>query len=195
MEYELPVAQLLGKAARGDESAWNTIVRRYQPLVVSVCRRYQVGGADAEDVAGNVWFRLVTNLKTIRQPAALPGWLATTAQRECLMLLRERNRQVPDDGREIADEFEPACDVRLLTEERHNALRDAFKRLPDRDRELMTMLFSDPPTPYSEISSNLGMPVGAIGPTRQRCIARLRRTPAMAALLLDERHMMERQSA
>lgn len=183
MRYDLPVAELLANAARGDESAWNDILRRYRPLVLSVCRRHRVTGADADDVGGNVWLRLVANLRTIREPAALPGWLATTAQRECLMLLRNRSRQVQKEEMEIADEFEPGSDTRLLAEEQQNALREAMGRLPHRDRTLLAMLFSDPPTPYTEISSSLGMPIGAIGPTRQRCLARMRRTPAVAALL------------
>jgi RNA polymerase sigma factor (sigma-70 family) len=183
MRYDLPVAELLANAAQGDESAWNDIVQRYRPLVLSVCRRHRVTGADADDICGNVWLRLVAKLGTIREPAALPGWLATTAQRECLMLLRDRNRHVQKDDREIADKVEPGSDSRLLAEERHNALIEAMGRLPHRDRTLLAMLFSDPPTPYTEISSSLGMPIGAIGPTRQRCLARMRRTPAVAALL------------
>jgi RNA polymerase sigma factor (sigma-70 family) len=189
MRYDSPVATLLESAAGGAESAWDEIVRRYSPLVLAVCRRYGLTGADAEDVAGNVWMRLVAKMITIREPAALPGWLATTARRECLMVLRDKHRMIPHDQRDVADQVEPGADTSLLVEERRSAVRDACAGLPQRDRELLTMLFSDPPRSYMEISSSLGMPVGAIGPTRQRCLTRVRRAPAVAALLVDERHL------
>lgn len=175
------VQALVDSASRGDESAWNAIVHRYRTLVAAVCRGLGVTGADAEDVAGNVWLRLVANLRSIRDPEALPGWIATTTRRECLQLLRDHNRQIPADTEIVATGPDP--DAELLVDERRTALRDALTRLPERDRTLLSMLFSDPPTPYTVISTRLGMPVGAIGPTRQRCLARVRRIPAIAALL------------
>jgi RNA polymerase sigma factor (sigma-70 family) len=177
----MQVQALVDSASRGDEQAWGAIVRRYRSLVLSVCRGLGVTGVDAEDVSGDVWLRLVANLRTLRDPAALPGWIATTTRRECLRLLRERNRQVPDATEVTATG--PAPDSELLVTERRSALHDALGRLSRRDQELLSMLFSDPPTPYTEISTRLGMPIGAIGPTRQRCLARVRRVPAIAALL------------
>jgi RNA polymerase sigma factor (sigma-70 family) len=195
MRNDSLVTDLLESAAGGVESAWQEIIRRYSPLVTSVCRGHRLSGADAEDVGGNVWLRLVTNLGTIRQPEALPGWLATTARRECLNLLREKRRQIPSDGEFVNDvnNTEPAADGSLLVNERRNAVRAAFEQLPDRDRKLLSLLFSDPPMPYTEISSSLGVPIGAIGPTRQRCLARVRRTPLIAALLVDECHVRSPQ--
>jgi RNA polymerase sigma factor (sigma-70 family) len=188
MRYDSPVATLLENAARGAEQAWQEIVGRYAPLVFSVCRWHGIRGADADDIAGSVWLRLVANLTAIREPAALPGWLRTTTRRECLTLLGERRREIPQD-QDFADLTEPPADTDLLVAEQHRAVRDAFGDLPERDRQLLALLFSDPPTPYTQISSNLGMPIGAIGPTRARCLARVRRTPAIAALLNpDNRH-------
>jgi RNA polymerase sigma factor (sigma-70 family) len=133
-----------------------------------------------------VWLRLVTNLTTIREPKALPKWLMTTAQRECLALLRDRSRQV---SKETIDQVVPArAEAFLLGAERGDAVREAVAGLSDRDRELLELLFCDPPLPYAKISSRLGMPVGSIGPTRQRCLARVRRIPSVAALL-DDRHV------
>lgn len=185
MRYETPVADLLENATRGVESAWNEIVRRYSSLVLSVCRRYRITGADAEDVTGGVWLRLVAHLGAIREPEALPGWLATTTRNECLELLRHHARQIPSDTdiADIADCGVLGADEPLLARERRTALHRALAVLPDRDKDLLTLLFSDPPTPYAKISSTLGMPIGAIGPTRQRCLARVRRDPAIAALL------------
>src|SRR5215470_14542975 len=186
MPRDSPVAPLLEGAAHGREWAWTEIVRRYTPLVVSVCRHYQVVGADADDVGGDVWLRLVANLRTIRTAEALPGWLITTTRNECLMLLRHKKRQLPS-GHEIAAESEPEPDASLLVQERRDAVRHALARLPEREQKLLSMLFSDPPTPYTTISAVLGIPMGTIGPTRQRCLARVRRSPVLTSLLLDER--------
>jgi DNA-directed RNA polymerase specialized sigma24 family protein len=129
-----------------------------------------------------VWLQLVTNMAWLRTPAALPGWVSVTTQRQCQAVFRHRNRQAPHDEGDIAD-TQPEPDACLLQHERRTALRHAIAALPDRDRQLLSMLFSDPPTPYTRISTTLHMPIGAIGPTRQRCLARIRRNPAITALL------------
>jgi RNA polymerase sigma factor (sigma-70 family) len=175
------VQALVDSASRGDERAWGAIVQRYRSLVFAVCRGLGVTGVDAEDVSGDVWLRLVANLRRLRDPAALPGWIATTTRRACLQLLRDRARQILDSSEVVATE--PGPDAELLVNERRCVLQDALGLLSDRDQELLSMLFSDPPTPYTEISTRLGMPIGAIGPTRQRCLARVRRIPTVAALL------------
>jgi RNA polymerase sigma factor (sigma-70 family) len=141
-----------------------------------LCRR-------SNDVAATAWLRLIDNLTTIREPKALPGWLETTARRECLLLLRHQNRQNPIDDQQITSHTQPEPDGWLLIEERRTALRDAITRLPDRDRQLLSMLFADPPMPYTEISTRLSMPIGAVGPTRQRCLTRVRHHPAIVTLL------------
>lgn len=182
MNHDSPATQLLECAARGMESAWREIVKRFTPLIFAVCQRYEIGGADAQDVNGAVWLRLVSNFLTIREPEALPGWLLTTARRECLSLLRHKNRQIPTGTTHLEEWFESELDANLIHEERRDAARQAFAQLPPSDQDLLSMLFSDPPKPYKEISSTLGMPVGAIGPTRARSLARARNTPAIAAM-------------
>jgi len=176
------VVDLVVRARGGDKDAWDTLVNRYTTLVWSVCSRHGLNGADAEDVGGSVWLRLVENLGTIREPAALPGWLATTTQRECLQLLRSRRRQIPAEDPQVPDLDGPAIDHDLLVQERRDALRHAFAGLQPRCRQLLSMLFSDPSTPYVQISSTLGMPVGAIGPNRKRCLDRLRSSRTLAGL-------------
>jgi RNA polymerase sigma factor (sigma-70 family) len=183
MRFNSPVATLLENAARGAESAWREIVERYSPLVFSVCRNHGLTGADADDVCGHVWLCLVANLSRIREAEALPGWLATTTRHECVRLLRDKQRQIPHD-RELTCETEPAPDTTLLVEECRETIRGGIARLPERDQKLLTMLFADPPASYTEISTSLGIPVGAIGPTRQRCLARARRIPSIAALMI-----------
>jgi RNA polymerase sigma factor (sigma-70 family) len=183
----LPVADLVARARNGDEQAWDALVERYSPLIWAICRRYLLGGADAEDVGQAVWLRLVDRLEAIRDPAALAGWLATTTQRECGRVLRAaRKPQAPRQGlnaENIPDEYTGIAEDEPLIAERHAALREAFTHLPPCCQQLITMLIEDPPKPYAEISAELGIPVGSIGPNRGRCLDKLRRHPAIAALI------------
>ncbi|WP_236790946.1 RNA polymerase sigma factor [Amycolatopsis sp. GM8] len=174
------VVDLVLRARDGDDKAWDGIVERYAPLIWSVCRRYGLGGSDADDIAGSVWLRLVEHLATLQEPAALAGWLARVAQRECLQALRIRKRTVAVDDPE-PDSGPLGLDGDLLVAERRHALRTAFAELPVRCRELLGLLFAEPPVPYLEIAAALGLPVGAIGPNRRRCLDRLRRSPVLAA--------------
>jgi RNA polymerase sigma factor (sigma-70 family) len=181
-------ARLLENAAGGAEWAWRDIVDRYSSLVSSVCAHYRVGTADAQDISSAVWLRLLTNLAFIREPEALPGWLRTTTRHECLRVLRHQQRQVPTDSAMLVERTDPQFDSALIGAERRDAARHACAQLPGRDRELLALLFCDPPKSYREISATLGIPVGSIGPSRARCLARVRRMPAIAALLADDRH-------
>jgi RNA polymerase sigma factor (sigma-70 family) len=192
MHDDSPATTLLENATRGVESAWREIVKRYSPLVFALCHRYGIRGADAQDVGSSVWLRLLTNSTSIRQPQALRGWLLTTARNECLLLLHHRNRQIPTDSTPIGELIEPQFDANLIAEERRHAARQAFAQLSRRDQQLLSMLFSDPPKTYQEISSTLGIPVGSIGPTRTRCLTRARRTPAIAALVAADHHSGKR---
>jgi RNA polymerase sigma factor (sigma-70 family) len=180
------VIHLVTRARGGDKQAWDAIVERYAPLVWSICRKYRLGRDDANDVGQNVWMRLVVQLDKIRDPAALPGWLATTTQRECGRLVRAAH--APGAGVcELNPEIIPdvraeAVGQELLAAELHAALREAFTCLPPDGQRLIAMLFADPPVPYAEISARLGIPIGSIGPTRSRYLNRMRRHPAVAAL-------------
>jgi RNA polymerase sigma factor (sigma-70 family) len=180
------VIELVELARAGDQGAWDRIVERYAPLVWAVCRGFGLSRADAEDVSACVWLRLVERLQTIREPAALPGWLKTTTLNESRYLLRMKRRQLPvgDDAEDWFEaEVEADSDEWLLAQERQVALRAAFAGLAQRCRRLLSMLFADPPTPYLRISEELEMPIGSIGPSRKRCLAELRDRPELAALL------------
>jgi RNA polymerase sigma factor (sigma-70 family) len=183
MRDDPSVVGLVERARGGDRAAWNEIVTRYATLVWSVCRRYGLVGSDAEDVGASVWLRLVERLGTIREPAALPGWIATTTRRECMHVLRMGRRQVLVEDDEFPDEEGAASDEWLLEQERHIALRLAFAGLTERCRRLLSMLFDDPPVPYTEIAEKLGMSIGGIGPTRMRCLGKLRERPELVALM------------
>jgi RNA polymerase sigma factor (sigma-70 family) len=178
------LTELVLRARSGEQEAWDQLVDRFAALVWSVCRRYGLVGGDAEDVSASVWLRLVERLGTIREPAALPGWISTTTARECLQVLRARNRQVLlDDERLTDDSAESISDEWLLEQERQTALRVAFAALSERCRRLLSLVFGEPPMPYREIASKLGMSVGGIGPTRMRCLEKVRESPTVAALM------------
>ena len=190
MRDDPSVDTLVAWARDGDKQAWDTIVERYSPLIWSICRRYRLDRADADDVGQSVWLRLVDQLAAIRDPAALPGWLATTTRRECgRMLSAARKREVLGYGQDVAeipDTHPEEAELEVLIAERNAALREAFHQLPPRCQELIGLLIADPPIPYAEISDKLGIPMGSIGPTRSRCLERLRRYPAVAALIMPE---------
>jgi RNA polymerase sigma factor (sigma-70 family) len=179
------VVALVTRANAGDQSAWDELVERYAPLVWSICRRYRLRGPEADDVGQSVWLRLVEQLGALREPAALPGWLATTTQRECLRVTRVAGRR---ETVERPLDVEPPSDGDVMIEqelikaERRAALRAALAQLPLACRRLLSLLMQEPPLPYAEISTRLGTPVGSIGPNRARCLARLRRSPALAIL-------------
>ncbi|HET6877017.1 MAG TPA: sigma-70 family RNA polymerase sigma factor [Jatrophihabitans sp.] len=186
-ESTVEVAELVRAAAGGSTAAWNELVDRFSPLVWNICMRYKLSAADASDVSQNVWLRLTERLDTIREPAALAGWLATTARRECMRTFRGHHGEVPTafdvDVPDSAERTDP--DRELLALERREAVLAALGELPERGRTLLLMLAGDPPRSYREISDALDIPIGSIGPTRARYLERLRRSPALAGFGAD----------
>ncbi len=172
---EMNLDQLIRAAAAGDQAAWNELVERFQGLVWATARSFRLSRADAADVAQTTWLRLVENLDRIRDPERLGAWLATTARREALRHLRLQGRELSTDE---SDVFESPADdpleVALLTEERDTALWRAFSQLSERCQTLLRLLVSEDEPSYEAISSALDMPIGAIGPTRMRCLDKLR---------------------
>jgi RNA polymerase sigma factor (sigma-70 family) len=168
----------LAAAARGDQSAWESIVAAYSGLVWSVARGYRLDPAAAADVFQGTWLRLVEHLDDIRDGERLGGWLATTARREALGLLRRARRDLPVNNiGEIADtpqQISAPADEDLLRSEDQRALWAAFGQLSGSCQRLLRLLFADPPIAYLDISVALDMPVGSIGPTRSRCLASLK---------------------
>ena len=184
---DLPTADLVTRARKGDSHAWDALMARFSPLIWSICLRHRLGHGDAEDVGQYVWLHLVDQLKAIDDPAAVAGWLATTTRRECLRVLRaSRNQQAVGRGLDVENIPEAQsglAEAELLLAERQAALRQAFTRLPPPCQRLIAWLIEDPPLAYAEISVRLGIPVGSIGPSRRRCLEKLRRDPTIAALI------------
>jgi RNA polymerase sigma factor (sigma-70 family) len=198
MEGMSEVGRLVRASANGSEAAWNELVRRYSPLVMAVTRGYQLAAADAQDVSQTVWLRLVEHVAGLREPEALPGWLVTTAQRECGRQIRQRRRVLPVDpgadscmrlctaaDRTADRAADPAADIAadILRAELRQALRDGLGELPVRDQQLLRLRAADPPKSYRQISQLTGMPIGSIGPTIRRSLDRLRETCALRAYL------------
>jgi RNA polymerase sigma factor (sigma-70 family) len=187
MADESEVSRLVRASADGDEAAWNELVRRYSPLVMAVTRNYQLTAEDAQDVSQTVWLRLVEHLGSLREPEALPGWLATTTQRECVRQVQRRRRVLPVDPQHSDSTLEQGTtvdpDVGILRAELRQALRDGLAELPKRDQMLLQLRAADPPMSYEEISNLMGMRIGSIGPTLRRCLDRLRETTAVQAYL------------
>jgi RNA polymerase sigma factor (sigma-70 family) len=186
MRDDLSVVALVSRVSDGDQEAWNEIIERYSPLVWSICLRFELSRQDIDDVGQSVWLLLVENIGSLREAAALPGWLATTTRRECLRVVRAARRH--DHGRLPPEEQMPldpdtTIEQELILAERNAALRAAFDELPQRCHQLLSMLISDPPPAYAQISAELGIPVGSIGPTRARCLERLRQSPHLAGIL------------
>ena len=168
------IAQIVEAAANGDQRAWDALVHQFAGLIWAIARAHRLDDADAADVAQATWLRLFENLGHLRDPGHVGAWLATTARRECLRVLRASARSLPV-GDEIPDrEYSGLLPGdALLAGERDRALWCSFSRLRASDQALLRLLVADPPPAYEEIASALDMPIGSIGPTRQRALRRL----------------------
>jgi RNA polymerase sigma factor (sigma-70 family) len=173
----LDVAQLVRRAVEGDRWAWERLVEQYARLIWAITRDFQLVESDAADVVQVTWLRLLERIQQIENPDRVGSWLASTARNECLRHLAARKKVVLAeddivlDGAAITD---PEVDERLLSAERSLIVREALAHLPWRWQRMLELLMADPPASYAEISVQLGLPIGSIGPTRSRCLARLR---------------------
>ena len=171
------VASLVRRAAEGDRHAWEGLVDQYGRLIWSITVDFKLIESDAADVVQTTWLRLLQHIDRIEYPDRVGSWLAATARNECLRSLAARKRVVlghDDVELDNAVAHGPEIDERLLADERDQVVRDAISRLPRRWQRLLELLMADPPASYAEISDQLGVPVGSIGPTRGRCLAQLR---------------------
>jgi RNA polymerase sigma factor (sigma-70 family) len=171
------VARLVRRAAAGDRWAWERLVDQYGRLIWAMTRDFRLVESDAADVAQVTWLRLLENINRLEHPARVGSWLAATARNECLRSLAAREKIVlahDDVALEGDTPNGPEIDERLLAEERAQIVREALASLPSHWQRLLELLMDDPPASYAEISDRLGLPVGSIGPTRGRCLARLR---------------------
>ena len=178
-----PVEEVVIAARGGDQAAWRELVRRYNRNVWTIARSFGLSKQDMEDVSQTTWLLLATHIRTLKEPAAIVGWLATTARRESMRLLRRRGREIPTDPHdpvvEIADNSLEHGDEIAIRAELRARIRSSYARLPQPCRALLELLTQDPPLSYIEISIVLEMPRGSIGPTRARCLERLRKVAGL----------------
>lgn len=175
--------EIIAACRQGDESAWGALVMRYQRLLYAVPRRAGLDEDAAADILQRVFLKLLENLPKINQPAQIQAWLVTTARRETLHFLRQRQKMpqvsidADDDQQFNHETFSsdgPLPDEVLLEIEREHRVRTAVAALDERCRDLIILLFyREPPPPYAEIAGALKISEGSIGPTRARCLQKL----------------------
>ena len=174
---------LVGRARSGDHAAWRALVDRCTPAAWGAIRRFRLQEADANDAYAWTFCRLVEHLDSIRDPQAVCAWVAATATRECLRIVRLQRRveltDDPDAGSAGALDEDPFD--RDEAEARRLAVWTAFETLSDACKRLLRLLTSEPPPSYDDVGAELGMPRGSIGPTRARCLERLRQALPEAA--------------
>lgn len=183
------LASLVAGASAGNRKSWDALVDRLAPVVWAVARAHRLSTDDAADVSQITWMRLVENLGQIQQPERVGAWLATTARRESLRLLRLSGRQVPSgaDFEVVADpDASERMELGLLDSDRDQAVSRLVVQLPVRSQVLLRLLYAEPALSYKEISEILDIPVGSIGPTRARLLDQLRRLARQARLSSDD---------
>jgi RNA polymerase sigma factor (sigma-70 family) len=168
--------ELLTRVIAGDERAWDEVVDRFAGLVWSVARSYRLSSAATDDVVQTVWLRLAEHCGRIRQPERLASWLATTTRNEALRVIRGNNRQTPQAQLDELPELNaPSVEERVSDDVTLRAVLEAFAKLAPADQQLMRLLCAVPPLDYQTIAEMLGRPIGSIGPTRARCLERLKK--------------------
>jgi RNA polymerase sigma factor (sigma-70 family) len=162
--------ELIGRCLDGDQPAWRELVQKYQRLVYSIARTVCLQPEDVSDVFQQVWLELYQQLSTLRHVEALPSWLITVTKRKAYSVIRS-NR-----GTEPLDEELPDISETLAAIENEHAVERALDQLPERCRRLIDLLYFrvDEPS-YAEIATTMDMPVPSIGPTRARCLEKLRK--------------------
>ena len=182
-------ATLVARCRNGEAAAWAALVRKYQRLVYAVVMRVGFDEHGAADVFQTVFARLLEHLPKLAQPDRLQAWIVTTAKREALRVRHVGQRTVSmtrgDDadgepagpGLEdtLADDA-PLAEQVLSDLQQLHRLRLGMDRLDARCRDLLTLLFADDEDRpgYDEVARRMAMPAGSIGPTRARCLGKLR---------------------
>lgn len=183
-------AELVGRIRAGDRTAWAELVDQYEPLLRRLARQYRLSGQDTDDAIQLTWLRCLEHIDQITHADRLRGWLATVCRRESMRLATKRRREITlgeqtvtrlvDEGQE---ELDPIAEMARRDE--HDRLSRAITALPERQRLVLVELLKEENRSYHDLSQRLGLPVGSIGPTRQRAIARLRQDPRLAELYLE----------
>ena len=170
------ITALMNAARQGSDDAVGEMVTEFSPLLWHVARAAGLSSGDAEDVLQTVWTRLLEHLDDIRTPAALGGWLVVTAKREAWRVRAAERRQIPaetDSFAELPDQGTGSEETVILDDQRRT-LWAAIRQLSPRCQELLRIIAFVPQADYAAVAAKLGMRIGSIGPTRGRCLAKLR---------------------
>ena len=184
---EPTTTQLVERARDGDDGAWADLVRRFANVIWAASASFAFDRDTRDDVFQMTCLRLLDHLGAVREPERLAGWLAVTARRECLAVVRDRARWLAHDDFDDVLSAAPDVDHDLQRNETISAGAEALEEIDAPCRELLRLLVSDPPLSYETIAELLGRPIGSIGPTRARCLRKLEASPSVRALLeVDE---------
>ena len=174
-------------AARdGSRTAWEELVDRFTPLLWAVARSHHLSREDAADAVQMTWLRCLERLGQLRDPDSIAAWLIAICRRESLAIMRRQAWSDPiDDAAAIPDPFAADAADALIRQEERITLREAISRLPQRQRQVLLALldlYDGANSGYREVAQQLGLPVGSLGPTRQRALQRLRTDPGLQDL-------------
>ena len=183
---DVPLARLVDAARAGCPGAWRAVVDRFDDGLHAIGRGYGLDAATVDDAVQQTWLSAITHLAALREPAALSGWLRSILHRECLKAANRASREVPVVEQHLGDPVaaghvalrgaapRPPEDEAIRRAD-VAALRDAVRRrLSAREQQLMRLLSDAHEHSYTEIARTMGVPIGSIGPTRARCLAKLR---------------------
>jgi RNA polymerase sigma factor (sigma-70 family) len=174
-------------ARRGSERAWTQLVTAWSPMIRRVAAGYRLNAHDVDDVVQMTWLRAYRHIGTLNAPCSFPAWLATIARRSALRTLQHGTREILVDEPEApASASAPSVEDELLQRERETALHGAIDRLPLRQRDLLRAMLASPAQDYRSIAAIVSLPIGSIGPTRGRSIARLQRDRLLAEALAGD---------
>ena len=179
---EPTTTQLVERARDGDDGAWAALVRRFANVIWAASASFAFDRDTRDDVFQMTCLRLLDHLDAVREPERLAGWLAVTARRECLAVVRDRSRWLAHDDFDDVLSAAPDVDHEMQRNETISAVAEALDEIDAPCRELLRLLVSDPPLSYETIAEILGRPIGSIGPTRARCLEKLGRRPAIVRI-------------
>jgi RNA polymerase sigma factor (sigma-70 family) len=170
------VASLVSAARAGDDGALGQIVTELSPLLWQVARAAGLSRGDAEDVLQTVWLRLISHLDGIHTSMALTGWLVVTTRREAwrVRAAGRKLRPADQDWFIALPDAEAGCEEKVIVDDQRRTLWAAIRRLPPRCQELLRIVAFVPRPDYTAVAAELGIPLGSVGPTRGRCLGKLR---------------------
>ena len=169
--------ELVSLCLHGNSGAWEALIMRYRRLIYSIPVRFSFSSADASDVFQSVCLKLIEHLHELKDETKVSAWLITTTTRQCLYVRSQKFRETGGNEEEIEEPPDPSENVEAIRVqvEEQQTVRESVDQLPDRCRQLIELLYFDNRAPsYEDVGRVLSMPVASVGPTRARCLDKLR---------------------